>query len=65
MNREKSEQLLDIIGDLPENMVADAAPAGARRRKRFARAVASIAACMICVVGVGIGICPCGMQVWK
>lgn len=56
MKREKGEQLLDMIGDLPEDMVADAAPTGTCRRKRLVRAVASIAACMICVVGVGIGI---------
>lgn len=62
-NREtenRCEQLLDVIGQLPEEMVAAAAPAGKDKRRRT-RGLATAVACLICACALGLGAWSAGL----
>ncbi|MBQ7337902.1 MAG: hypothetical protein IJW40_11930 [Clostridia bacterium] len=54
-NTKKTEQLLDTIGQLPDEMILDAAPKGKVLRTRRTRRLSVAAACLVCAVAVGVG----------
>lgn len=54
MKNQRSEQLFDAIGTLPEDMIAAAAPTGRAKILRTRR-LATAAACLVCACAVGFG----------